>query len=263
MILYRFFIGPINRAFVPKRYRPAVRQACFWLRSFLYLGNRVTCPCCGGNFRKFLPYGVKTRPNALCPRCASKARHRLIWLYLQRKTNLFTDRLRVLHFAPEYVFRGKLATLTTLDYVTADIDSLMAMIKADITCIPIRNNAFDVILCNHVLEHVTADGQALDELFRVLKPGGWAVLQVPIDRKRTKTFEDPSIVTPEERERWFHQKDHVRVYGMDYKDRLVAAGFDVHVDYFAKELSDADCARFALKPNRPIYHCTKPNKVSG
>ena len=109
MFLYRVIISPINKALVPKRYRPTVRQACYWLRSLLYLGSRVTCPCCGGRFRKFLPYGVSPRANAQCPRCGSKARQRLVWLYLKDRTKLFSDHLRVLHFAPEYVFRKQLA----------------------------------------------------------------------------------------------------------------------------------------------------------
>lgn len=262
MFLYDCIVKPFNRALVPKRYRPGVRQACYWLTSFLYVGDRVECPCCGGRFRKFLPYGVNPRANAQCPRCACKARHRQLWLYLKNKTNLFSDRLRLLHFAPEYVFRKQLVASSNLDYVTIDLDSLMAMIKADITRIPFADAAFDVVLCNHVLEHVAADKQAMRELCRVLKPGGWAILQVPLERKREQTFEDPRIVSPEEREKWFHQKDHVRIYGLDYKDRLEAAGFTVSLDYYAKELPEELRTQYALRGNRPIYFCTKPPVAS-
>ncbi len=257
MFLYRVIVGPISKALVPKRYRPGVRQACYWLRSLLYLGNRVTCPCCGGRFRKFLPYGVTPRPNALCPRCGSKARHRLVWLYLKGKTRLLSDQLKVLHFAPEYVFRKQLASCPNLFYVTTDLGSLMAMVGSDITHVPFANASFDVVLCNHVLEHVLDDQRAMQELYRVLKPGGWAILQVPIDLHRTETFEDASIVSPEHRERWFNQKDHVRIYGRDYPDRLRAAGFRVQVEFYAKELPCDLRERYALRRNRPIYLCTK------
>lgn len=257
MLLYRILVGPISKALVPKRYRPTVRQACYWLRSLLYMGNRVTCPCCRGRFRKFLPYGVIPRPNAQCPRCGSKARHRLVWLYLKERTRLFRDHLRVLHFAPEYVFRKQLASCPGLSYVTIDLDSLMAMVRADITHIPFADDSFDVVLCNHVLEHVLDDRRAMRELYRVLKPGGWAILQVPIDMQRAETFEDERIVSPEDRERWFLQKDHVRIYGQDYTDRLAAAGFNVRVEFYAKDLPREVCARYGLRRKRPIYWCTK------
>lgn len=257
MFLYRVIVGPISKALVPKRYRPTVRQACYWLRSLLYLGSRVTCPCCGGRFRKFLPYGVNPRSNAQCPRCGSKARQRLVWLYLKNRTKLFSDHLHVLHFAPEYVFRKQLASCPNLFYVTADLDSLMAMVKADITRIPFADAAFDVVLCNHVLEHVLDDRRALGEVYRVLRPGGWAILQVPIDLQRARTFEDARIVSPEDRERWFLQKDHVRIYGRDYTDRLSAVGFNVQVEFYAKDLQRDLRERYVLRRKRPIYLCTK------
>lgn len=257
MLLYRAIVRPISKALVPKRHRPAVRQACYWLRSLLYLGDKVACPCCGGQFRKFLPYGVKSRPNAQCPRCGSKPRHRLVWLYLKGNTNLFSDSLRVLHFAPEYVFRHQLASCPNLFYVTTDLDSLMAMVGTDITRIPFADATFDVVLCNHVLEHVLDDEQAMSELFRVLRPGGWAVLQVPVDLHRAQTFEDAAIVSPQDRERWFLQKDHVRIYGRDYADRLASAGFQVRVEFYAKHLSVDMRDRYGLKRKCPVYLCTK------
>ena len=257
MFLYRIIVSPVNKALVPKRYRPTVRQACYWLRSLLYVGSRVTCPCCGGRFRKFLPYGVKPRANAQCPRCGSKARQRLVWLYLKERTQLFSDHLRVLHFAPEYVFRKQLASCPNLFYVTTDLGSLMAMMKADITRIPFADATFDVVLCSHVLEHVLDDRRAMREVYRVLRPGGWAILQVPIDLQRAKTFEDARIVSPEDRKRWFLQKDHVRIYGRDYTDRLKAAGFDVRVEFYTKNLPRDLRERYGLRRKRPIYLCTK------
>ena len=133
----------------------------------------------------------------------------------------------------------------------------MAMIKADITRIPFADATFDVVLCNHVLEHVMDDGQAMHEVFRVLRPGGWAILQVPIDLQRARTFEDARSVSPEDRERWFLQKGHVRIYGRDYTDRLEAAGFDVRVEFYAKDLPRDLRERYGLRRKRPVYLCTK------
>jgi len=193
----------------------------------------------GGRFRKFQPYGaegVVKRPNARCPSCGSLERQRLIALYLERRTSFFTDPLKVLHFAPEPAFHEKFKSLSNLDYISADLISSRAMVKVDITDIPYEEHSFDVILCSHVLEHVQDDRKAMQELYRVLKPGGWALLQIPIQSSREKTYEDPSIVTPEERLKHFGQKDHVRIYGEDYKDRLASAGFTVKVDSPVKEL---------------------------
>ena len=133
------------------------------------------------------------------------------------------------------------------------------MIKIDITDIKFQNNTFDCILCSHVLEHILDDNKAIRELYRVLKPNGWAILQVPILRE--KTFEDPNIQTPEERLKYFGQEDHVRIYGLDYKDRLENAGFKVMVDPYLMELDEDIVQLYKLVPeNEPkenIYYCIK------
>ncbi|MBE7444979.1 MAG: methyltransferase domain-containing protein [Planctomycetia bacterium] len=231
------------------------------LKSLIYIGKQVACPCCSGNFRKFLPFGVKARENALCPRCKSLERHRLLWLYLKNKTNFFsdTDNLRVLHFAPEYFFQKIFKSMPNLDYISADLSSSSAMVKMDITNILYEDNSFDVILCCHVLEHIIDDHRALTELFRVLRPGGWAILQSPIDLKRDKTYEDTTIVSPQERERIFGLKDHVRIYGRDYKDRLEKAGFTVKVDAYVRELGDDMIKKYCLAKDEDIYFCMKRN----
>ena len=244
------------KAIVPERYHPTLGEVHRICRSFLYIGNRYICPCCGWRFRKLLPYGNKKRLNVGCPRCNSAERHRLLWLYLKNKTNLFSDNLKVLHFAPEYIFQKTLRFMSNLDYISVDLNSPSAMVKMDITNILYKDNSFDVILCSHVLEHVVDDRKAMRELFRVLKPGGWGILQVPI--LRDKTFEDPSIVSPEDRERIFGQKDHVRKYGLDYKDRLEGAGFTVKVDEYIRELGVHSVRTYGLKGNETIYFCTKP-----
>ena len=243
------------KAIVPERYHPTLGEIYRICRSFLYIGNRYICPCCGWRFRTLLPYGNKKRPNVGCPRCNSAERHRLLWLYLKNKTNFFSDNLKVLHFAPEYIFQKTLRFMSNLDYISADLNSPMAMVKMDITNILYEDNSFDVILCSHVLEHVVDDRKAMRELFRVLKPGGWGILQVPI--LRDKTFEDLSIVSPEDRERIFGQKDHVRIYGCDYKDRLEEAGFTVKVDGYVRELGDDKIKKHGLSEDQDIYFCAK------
>lgn len=148
--------------------------------------------------------------------------------------------------------------MPNLDYISADLDSPLAMVKMDITNILFENNSFDVILCSHVLEHIIDDNKAMRELFRVLKPGGWAILQTPIDLKLDKTFEDHSIVSPEERERFFGQSDHVRIYGRDYVNRLLKAGFEVTVESYPKDLSPNIIKKHVLSENEDIFFCTKP-----
>jgi len=218
----------------------------------------VTCPCCGRQFREFSPVGVRKRRNALCPVCGSRERHRAIWLYLKRRTDLLSARLRVLHFAPAPALQQILGSLPNLDYITADLCSPRAMLKMDITDIYLKDNCVDVILCVHVLEHVTDDRKAMLELLRVLRPGGWAILQTPFDPKRESTFEDPGITRPEDRERVYGQKDHVRIYGRDYLDRLAEAGFAVKMDSYLRQLDPGLIDRYSLGKELDICLCTKP-----
>jgi SAM-dependent methyltransferase len=142
-----------------------------------------------------------------------------------------------------------------LDYLSADLEPRNAMIVMDITNIQYPNGTFDVILCSHVLEHVPDDRKALSELFRVLRPGGWAILQVPI--VAAATFEDPSVTDPEEREKLFGQHDHVRNYGLDYRDRLADAGFSVTVDGFVRDLDEVETQRLGLMRHEDVYFCRK------
>jgi SAM-dependent methyltransferase len=218
------------------------------------------CPCCDSSSTAFLSFGVIPRSNAMCPVCHSLERHRALWLYLHDKTNLFSDTLVVLHFAPEEAFRGALTALRNLKYVTADIEASQAMLAIDITDIPFDADHFDVILCNHVLEHVPNDHQAMAELYRVLKPGGWAILQSPVDAGRDRTFEDPTVKSPQERERLFGQRDHVRVYGRDYTARLENAGFTVNVDDYPRQLGRERIDQCALGNELEVFLCTKPRR---
>jgi SAM-dependent methyltransferase len=218
----------------------------------------VECPICGGQFPEFRPAGRQQHPNSKCPQCGSKKRHRLQWLFLKQQTNFFTAPLRVLHFAPESFFSKAFAALPNLDYCSADIEPGRAMLTFDMTAIPDEIGTFDVILCSHVLEHVPDDQQAMRELYRVLRPGGWALIMVPIDPDRETTFEDPTVTDPTIREQLFNQRDHVRIYGQDVQARLEVAGFTVTPYRYAKILGPAATQRYSLKRKDDIFFCTKP-----
>lgn len=233
--------------------RPLLITLSIWARPILvwmYRGDNFTDPIDGKNYKSFLPYGYeKQRQNVLSPGTLSLERHRLMWLYLQNETDFLTSNLKVLHMAPEQSFYKRFRTMKNLNYITCDLDSPIADVKADIQNLPFEENSFDVIFCNHVLEHVDNDQKALSELFRVMKPGGWGILQVPIRYQQEKTFEDPTITDRKERIEKFGQYDHVRVYGMDYYEKLADAGFEVEKVNLSEKLSDEEIKRFALEKN--------------
>ena len=167
---------------------------------------------------------------------------------------------KILHVAPELCFMHMLENKYRENYITADVSNPRAKVKMDITDIDYNDESFDVIYCSHVLEHIQNDRKAMRELHRVLKPNGWAVLNVPITAE--KTFEDPSVVDPEERLKKFGQKDHVRRYGPDYIDRLLEAGFEVEA-YNVKDLFQSEeIALMGLKTRvtDKIFYCIK-NKI--
>lgn len=233
--------------FVPRRYLQVVSHFFLRIISVFYIGNKKECTVCNRKFRRFLPYGrIVKRENALCPSCLSLERHRLMWLFLKNKTDFFTAELKVLHVAPEYCFIKRFKALPNLDYITGDLESPLADVKMDIREIPFDDNTFDVAICNHTLEHVDEDLKAMKEFYRVLKPGGWAILNSPINEKRDVTYEDFSITDPKEREKHFGQRDHVREYGLDYTDRLAASGFSVNTQDIIKDLSAEEVERYAL-----------------
>jgi SAM-dependent methyltransferase len=231
------------------------RKVFLAIRSF---GSRLECPCCGGRFWEFLPFGVTPRPNALCPGCGSLERHRLLWLFLRDRTNFFTARLRVLDVAPTRFFSERCTRLQNLDYVSADLSSPLAHLHMDITDIPLPDDSFDCIICCHVLEHIPDDRKAMRELYRILRPGGWAIIQSPIDASRDKTFEDPGVVSPEDRHRLFGQSDHVRVYGRDYQERLEEAGFVVRMESYMRDLGSRQTRKYGLGAEEEICACSKP-----
>lgn len=198
-------------------------------------GDTYEDPIDGKRFRSFLPYGYEyPRDNVLSPSTLSLERHRLLWMYLTNETDFFDAPQKVLHFAPEQAFYKRFRELRNLDYTTTDLNSPLADVKADICNLPFEENSFDVILCNHVLEHIPDDTKAMMELYRILKPGGWGILQIPQDLKREATFEDDAITDKKERTKIFGQYDHVRIYGRDYFEKLRTIGFKVEeIDYTA------------------------------
>ena len=241
-------------------------DALMAVRALLFIGGKHVCPCCGWHLRAFTWGGtsLKVRPNGYCPRCNSKARQRRLWLFLEENTNLFEDRLRLLHIAPNHCFSRRLMRMSNLDYVQGEYrDRLYKKLrhqspKMDLTGLPFHSNKFDAIICQHVLEHIEQDREVMKELFRVLKPDGWAIISSPI-RWNQKTFEDPTIVDPEERQRAFGEKIHVRIYGYDLKDRLEKAGFQVQV-HFGKDIERITREKYGLLEDEDLFYCTKNHK---
>ena len=229
--------------------RPLLIKLSYVARPFIayYLkGSRYTDPIDNKSFRKFLPYGYEIqRPNVLSPSTLSLERHRLLWLYLTNETDFFTSKKKVLHMAPEQCFLNRFKKLNH-EYITADLYSPIADIKADITNLPFDDDSFDVILCNHVLEHIQDDIKAMRELFRVMKKGGMGIFQIPQDLNRESTFEDNTIIDRKERAKIFGQYDHVRIYGRDYFEKLRSVGFKVKEIAYSKKISTDLSDRYRL-----------------
>lgn len=226
----------------------------------LYKGDKVECPVCERSFSKFLSYGSDTahRENVLCPYDLTLERHRLMWLYLRDHSNFFTqENLKVLHIAPEQCFHKRFKKQKNLNYLTGDLVSPIADMHFDLHDIPLEDNRFDVIFCNHVMEHVNDAHRCMSELYRVMKPGGWGIMQVPQDFSREETLEDPAIISPEDREKFYWQKDHVRLFGKDYPNWLRKAGFTV--TEFDKESSYSKelLQRYRIQDGEILYIVSK------
>lgn len=250
--------------------------------AFLLKGSRFTDPIDGKSFRMFLPYGYgNQRNNVLSPSTLSLERHRLLWLYLQNETDFFqseldsdstvtqnkriklrkdaetSSALKVLHFAPEQEFFKRFKKQTNIEYTTTDLLSPLADVKADICNLPFEDNAYDIIFCNHVLEHIPDDTKAMQELFRVLKPGGMGIFQIPQDLSRASTFTDDTIVDQKERAKIFGQYDHVRVYGRDYFDKLRSIGFKVIEEDYTHKIAPELVEKYCLAKGEIIPVCFK------
>ncbi len=226
-----------------------------FLRALRDLG-RYYCPICTAIVKQFLPNGNPTREKARCPKCRSLERHRLDWLFFRKFTNLFDSSAKsMLHIAPEIFLSQRFKKIKNLDYLSADLKSKIAMEKMDITKINYPDNTFSIIYCSHVLEHIPDDKKALSELYRVLKKGGWAVLQVPIMSE--KTYEDPSIIDPEMRKKHFGQWDHVRCCGPDYIERIASVGFKAKTIRSTDIARESDCCTMGFQKSRRIFYCEK------
>ncbi len=230
--------------------RPLLIRLSYLVRpilAFLLRGSQFKDPIDGKTFKSFLPYGYGSqRVNVLSPSSLSLERHRLLWLYLKQETSFFSKPAKLLHFAPEQAFYKRFKKMKHLDYVTTDLNSPLADVKADICNLPFNADSFDIILCNHVLEHIPDDTKAMKELYRILKPGGFGIFQIPQDIHREHTFEDNSITDKKERAKIFGQYDHVRVYGLDYFDKLRDIGFKVDAVNYTATMTAQDIKTYCL-----------------
>jgi len=249
--LYKYLLNHLPRPILIR-----LSSVFTFFAPWFYKGNNVECPVCEKSFRKFLSYGsdVAHRENILCPFDLTLERHRVMWLYLKNKSDFFTHpNLKVMHIAPEQCFYPKFKKQKNLIYTTGDLVSPLADLHFDLHNIPLEDNQYDVVFCNHVMEHVKDDLQCMKELHRIMKPGGWGIMQVPIDASRTETYEDWSITDPKEREKHFWQYDHVRLYGLNYPKRLEEAGFRVEIVDFSKELPPEKFERYRIPKTELLY----------
>ncbi len=243
---------------IPRKFIQLFAHRLIKIYSLFLKGNKVYCPVCDHKFSKFLPYGrLNPRENALCPSCLSLERHRLMHLFLKNETDFYTSNPRVLHVAPEYCFIERFENYLGDQYITADIESPLAKVKMDLHQIPFPENSFDVIFCNHVLEHVKNDVVCMQEIRRVMKPNGFALCQSPQRYDLETTYEDASITDPREREIHFLQNDHLRIYGSDFGKQLENSGFTVIPYNMIEKLGKTESIRMALPLEEIIYMCKK------
>ncbi len=264
------------KSLIPSRVRlwryELYERGRYYPELLLSLGRTFECPFCLWRFRRLRPagyeypvlkekqvIGASYHLNDVCPRCMSNSRERLLYLFLKNRTDLFLTRKSVLHLAPEPNIHQVLSRHTGTHYVSGDLYERDVMVQMDVMTTPFCDKSFDVIICSHVLEHVTNDLQAMKEFYRVLKAGGWAIFQVPIAMALTTTLEDPTATSDEQRIKLFGQRDHVRLYSQDdYVKRLESAGFDVHVEVYCQRLPQKDVRRYALISEEPVFLCKKP-----
>lgn len=238
------------KATLPFELRFAVRRLGWtqkYIRGYLaHSSGPKYCPIAQREFRHFIS---DKGGGGITPSNGARARHRLVWLYLERETSLMAGGQSLLHVAPERCLFERFSTAPGLTYVPGDKMGegygKQAGVRAlDILAIDFPEATFDYVLCNHVLEHIEADTIAMREIFRVLKPGGSAIVTIPM--RRGPTLEDPSATTPAQRKKRFGQWDHVRLYGDDITERLTACGFEARLERYGETFSEAERARFGL-----------------
>jgi SAM-dependent methyltransferase len=246
------------KTLLPLKYRLSIRINLIRFAGLFYRGKKFKCNVCGKSFRKMIPHGNTPRPNAKCPNCLSLERTRVLWFYLKNHVVDNTQQLKILHFAPEYGLKKVLRKYQNLDYKNVDLNPDLAEEVVDITNIPYPENSFDLILCSHVLGHVPDEKKAVDELFRVLKPDGQALVMTIINWNSEKTFEDPNITSASERLENYTEPDLVRLHGADFADRLRKSGFHVEVIDYAAKLGSEVKTHFCLGngDREIIFKCT-------
>ena len=220
-------------------------------------GSEFHCPVCKNDLSKFVKFGIDTINELHCPFCGSLGRERLLWLIIENRTLITKSPCSLLEIAPVECFMKNFSSIQNLKYMSGDLNSSLAMVKLDITEMPIDDSSFDYVICSHVLEHVPDDHKAITELARVIKPSGTLFILNPVDFDRENTFEDFSITDPKERLLYFGQEDHVRIYGKDYISRLEAGGLNVNISDYPSTLSEINARRYGISTDEIIFECYK------
>ena len=234
---------------------------------FWYIGNKLTCPVCGWHFRKMKPskgsYYIKGQlvdsytENSICPRCNSGMRHRFVFTFLVNNINILQSRIKLLHFSAEPPISRLLKRQSNIEYITCDVNPARDAIKVDMTDIQFPDATFDAIISIHVLEHIRDDVKAINELYRILKPGGWALIAVPT--YGDTTFEIPGL-DYEGRMKMYGIGDHMRLNGLDLKTKLSDAGFSVDVfsfDDVPGRYIDRNVTSPHVESDKYLFFCTK------
>lgn len=228
-----------------------VKEALAEARALIFRGDRVECSCCGRTFSHFL---FSTYLTARCPYCLSIERYRLLCRFLSEETDFGKRKMKVLDIGPIWCFQEFCRVRANVEYVSVDISSPLAMHRMDIRDLGFKDSVFDCIICYHVLEHIDDDKKALSELNRVLKPGGWAIIQVPIQLEKTV---DRSMLTKKEQEEILRWPDHLRAYGRDYPEILESACFNVEVVPYGAKFGAEEIERYGLDAGEDIHVCRK------
>lgn len=243
------------------RQRVAFRYALFRLRGLRYRGSQRECVCCGGKFRLFLPYGNPQthRAEAACPSCNMLERNRLMKYFLLREMHVEkVGNVRVLHFAPEYPLEKWLQRLPNIRYCSADIEPDLAQIQADLMALPFADASYDWVICSHVLAHVPDEAQAMREIYRVLAPGGVALIQTRINSTLPTTIQASGTPTAQGIVR-HRLDDNMREHGRDFAAQLAAfAPFQVETRDYATQFSTEERLRYGLRlMDDAIFVCMK------
>ncbi len=242
MPYYKPIISPLVR-FFKRRWLPIA-----------YRGTGVNCPICEENFCSYVGSSLGS-----CPGCGAPERSRLLWFFLQhQRPDLLKDSPAVLQIAPDTGLEFRLRRMKEIRYLSGDLQEPEAMVQLDLTNLNLPDQCFDLIICLHVLAHISNDRRAMREIFRVLRPGGIALIMTPMNSSADKTEEDPSIIDPRERDRAFGEWDFVRVYGLDFTNRLKEAKFEVQVVKPAGQLQEAELKSMGIW-NDQIFVCRRPH----